>query len=35
MSRELMKRNCFLNQKVDAKGCTALMLAAAAGTTRS
>ena len=30
MIRELMKRNCFLNQK-DAKGCTALMLAAAAG----
>ena len=28
--RELMKRNCFLNQK-DSKGCTALMLAAAAG----
>ena len=30
MIRELMKRNCFLNQK-DSKGCTALMLAAAAG----
>ena len=30
MIRELMKRNCFLNQK-DAKGTTALMLAAAAG----
>ena len=30
MIRELMKRNCFLNQK-DSKGTTALMLAAAAG----